>query len=262
METMTKEPRALRSQPDGKRSVVEDWVRHKRVGRGSVHFIHFFTLHGKRNMSHTHQLTQPPPSSIETGNNDADKGKRTNSLAFAQSDCHTCATLQDQCDRRRPRCTTCIAQGRNCDGFATSLSWSTKRMFYANPSSMTNEVNQNLPGSSAVLVSPGRSDPVMTEPPGPPLRFRFMGDPSRPKKRRRTTRADYENQRRSRAQEETLGPEAPVPVSEGENHITSSPQQVEHDLNELGIFPLLVVSHTRTIASDIHLLQNLATFPF
>lgn len=135
-------------------------------------------------------------------------------------------------------------------------------MFYANPSSMTNEVNQNLPGETSTTLEPGRSDPVMTEPPGPPLRFRFMGDPSRPKKRRRTARADDENQRRSRAQEETPGPpEAPVPVPEGENHIVSSPQQVENDLNEFGLFPLLVLNYTRTIPSDIESLTEPSDVP-
>ncbi|RAH79666.1 hypothetical protein BO86DRAFT_435775 [Aspergillus japonicus CBS 114.51] len=56
------------------------------------------------------------------------KGKRTNSLAFAQTDCHTCASSGEHCDRRRPKCSTCLRQGRRCDGFVTPLSWDPRRM--------------------------------------------------------------------------------------------------------------------------------------
>jgi hypothetical protein len=58
----------------------------------------------------------------------SDQGKRTNSLGFARSDCHTCSSLGDKCDRRRPQCSTCLDQSRCCGGFATALSWDARRM--------------------------------------------------------------------------------------------------------------------------------------
>lgn len=48
---------------------------------------------------------------------------RTNSLAFAKADCHTCAQLDEECDRRRPKCGTCLSQKRRCGGFAMNLVW-------------------------------------------------------------------------------------------------------------------------------------------
>lgn len=50
-------------------------------------------------------------------------GPRTNSLAFAKSDCHTCSALRERCDRQRPRCGTCITHQRACGGFALDLVW-------------------------------------------------------------------------------------------------------------------------------------------
>jgi hypothetical protein len=50
-------------------------------------------------------------------------GHRTNSLAFAKHDCHTCAALGTECDRQRPRCGTCLSNQRKCDGFAMPLIW-------------------------------------------------------------------------------------------------------------------------------------------
>ncbi|KAI2727352.1 transcriptional regulator family: Fungal Specific TF [Penicillium roqueforti] len=50
-------------------------------------------------------------------------GNRTNSLAFAKNDCHTCAALKEGCDRQRPRCGTCISNRRACGGFAMDLVW-------------------------------------------------------------------------------------------------------------------------------------------
>ena len=49
--------------------------------------------------------------------------RRTNSLAFAKSDCHTCAALSLHCDRQRPRCSICQASGRLCQGYSMPLTW-------------------------------------------------------------------------------------------------------------------------------------------
>lgn len=53
----------------------------------------------------------------------SEASRRTNSLAFAKNDCHTCTSLKKQCDRQRPRCGTCLSDKRKCDGFAMPLVW-------------------------------------------------------------------------------------------------------------------------------------------
>lgn len=104
-------------------------------------------------------------------------GKRTNSLAFARSDCHTCASLSDKCDRRRPKCSACIDRGRCCGGFATPLSWDSKRM--VNPSSSTAVSN-----ASAAFSSPSKE-------------YRFVKGATNPRRRRK------EPKTRSSEQEDT-----------------------------------------------------------
>ncbi|KIW53474.1 hypothetical protein, variant [Exophiala xenobiotica] len=51
------------------------------------------------------------------------KYRRTNSLAFAKSDCHTCSSLGARCDRQRPRCTPCQDSGILCQGYSMKLTW-------------------------------------------------------------------------------------------------------------------------------------------
>lgn len=55
--------------------------------------------------------------------------KRTNSLAFSRTPCHTCASNDRTCDRRRPRCGTCLQAGVTCAGFATPLNWDNSRIW-------------------------------------------------------------------------------------------------------------------------------------
>lgn len=59
----------------------------------------------------------PPPSSKP----------RTNSLAFAKTDCHTCAANQRRCDRKRPRCSSCSGKNIVCGGYPMQLTWSKSR---------------------------------------------------------------------------------------------------------------------------------------
>ncbi|KAL1952861.1 hypothetical protein VTO42DRAFT_4088 [Malbranchea cinnamomea] len=49
--------------------------------------------------------------------------KRTNSLGWAHSDCHTCAAGHFVCDRRRPRCDSCTSRGVLCGGYVQVLNW-------------------------------------------------------------------------------------------------------------------------------------------
>ncbi|KAL9110362.1 MAG: hypothetical protein Q9227_005093 [Pyrenula ochraceoflavens] len=52
---------------------------------------------------------------------------RTNSLGWAKSDCHTCQSTSRRCDRRRPRCDACTAQGKTCGGYVQQLKWQNRR---------------------------------------------------------------------------------------------------------------------------------------
>lgn len=52
---------------------------------------------------------------------------RTNSLAFAKSDCHTCTANKRQCDRKRPICSLCLGRGIVCGGYPMQLTWCEKK---------------------------------------------------------------------------------------------------------------------------------------
>jgi hypothetical protein len=52
---------------------------------------------------------------------------RTNSLAFAKTDCHTCTANQRRCDRKRPRCGSCSGKNIICGGYPMQLTWSEKK---------------------------------------------------------------------------------------------------------------------------------------
>ncbi|KAL2850228.1 hypothetical protein BJY01DRAFT_233302 [Aspergillus pseudoustus] len=80
--------------------------------------------------------------------NYANRGKRTNSLTFAQSDCYTCASLGERCDRRRPRCSTGLGVARRCVGFATPLSWDSERMVTSPTSTAVHSTSVAWPDSS------------------------------------------------------------------------------------------------------------------
>lgn len=98
-------------------------------------------------------------------------GKKTNSLAFCRTDCHTCVSLSQDCDRRRPQCSTCLSQGRKCGGFATPLSWATQRMWTDDPSAKEGA------GENAVQSAPSKRQ------------FRFVMGASKPRKRRKAPSA-------------------------------------------------------------------------
>lgn len=51
---------------------------------------------------------------------------RTNSLAFAKTDCHTCTANNRRCDRKRPRCSSCTCRDIVCGGYPMQLIWSKK----------------------------------------------------------------------------------------------------------------------------------------
>lgn len=125
----------------------------------------------------------------------SDQGKRTNSLAFAQTNCHTCASLGDKCDRRRPRCSTCLGQGRRCGGFATPLSWDPRRMVNYS----ADGASKNLPDEEIVAAaSSSKTVPTASAArSNSNKQFRFVKGATRPKKRRRKCSSQREHGSRS-----------------------------------------------------------------
>lgn len=71
---------------------------------------------------------------------------RTNSLAFAKTDCHTCTANQRRCDRKRPRCSSCSGNNIVCGGYPMQLTWSKTRQ------------------PRAAMFSERRDDPFYLEP--------------------------------------------------------------------------------------------------
>ncbi|KAL3469080.1 fungal-specific transcription factor domain-containing protein [Aspergillus californicus] len=112
----------------------------------------------------------------------SEKSKKTNSLAFARTDCHTCTATAQVCDRRRPQCTTCLADGRQCGGFATPLSWNTSRMWLGRPASKSDSaVVQQIPdGDGDNLAGDDSADRDTSS-----RHFRFVTGKIRSRKRRR-----------------------------------------------------------------------------
>lgn len=118
-------------------------------------------------------------------------GKRTNSLAFARVDCYTCASLGEQCDRRRPRCSVCLDRGRRCQGFVTPLSWDPKRMLSNNPSTtivaenaLNGPASQENSSTAIELSIPTHQAESTTQ--CLSQSFQFIKGPSKPRKKRRT----------------------------------------------------------------------------
>jgi hypothetical protein len=72
-------------------------------------------------------------ASVQARSGSSNVSHRTNSLAFAEHDCHTCATFKTECDRQRPRCGTCLSSRRKCDGFAMPLIWKDLEVAHNSP---------------------------------------------------------------------------------------------------------------------------------
>ncbi|EHY52895.1 hypothetical protein HRR83_009418 [Exophiala dermatitidis] len=51
------------------------------------------------------------------------KRRKRASAQGAADDCFTCATRNLECDRGRPYCSRCLADGRDCSGYKTQLTW-------------------------------------------------------------------------------------------------------------------------------------------
>ncbi|KAL2831396.1 fungal-specific transcription factor domain-containing protein [Aspergillus cavernicola] len=119
------------------------------------------------------------------------KGKKTNSLAFARTDCHTCTATEQVCDRQRPQCTTCLNQGRQCGGFATPLSWDNGRMWLGRPAGKSDacqeihDADRELYTACAADENADGEAPTMISETAPARHFRFVTGKMRSRKRRR-----------------------------------------------------------------------------
>ncbi|CAF9930267.1 MAG: hypothetical protein ALECFALPRED_004566 [Alectoria fallacina] len=51
------------------------------------------------------------------------KRRRRAPTTGAADDCFACQERQTKCDRRRPYCTPCLDQGKDCSGYKTQLTW-------------------------------------------------------------------------------------------------------------------------------------------
>lgn len=65
------------------------------------------------------QPTVEKPTAAATSS----RKRRRKPAAGALDDCFACQDRQAQCDRRRPYCTPCLDQGKECSGYKTTLTW-------------------------------------------------------------------------------------------------------------------------------------------
>jgi hypothetical protein len=66
------------------------------------------------------QLPQPAPSPQSPAPR---KRRRRAPATGAADDCFTCASRSLLCDRRRPYCSQCLDDGKDCSGYKTTLTW-------------------------------------------------------------------------------------------------------------------------------------------
>src|SRR4051794_2482967 len=66
------------------------------------------------------QMPQPAPSPPSSAPR---KRRRRAPATGAADDCFTCASRSLLCDRRRPYCSQCLDDGKDCSGYKTTLTW-------------------------------------------------------------------------------------------------------------------------------------------
>lgn len=64
-----------------------------------------------------------PPLTVSGAALPPRKRRRRAPAGGAADDCFTCRRRQIKCDRRRPYCTQCLDQGKDCSGYKTQLTW-------------------------------------------------------------------------------------------------------------------------------------------
>ncbi|KAI9787107.1 MAG: hypothetical protein M1839_003342 [Geoglossum umbratile] len=124
------------------------------------------------------------------------KRRRRAPATGAADDCFTCRKKQIKCDRRRPYCSQCLEQSKDCSGYKTQLTWgvgvasrgklrglSTPVAKQPNPSTSTTKADhaRSRSGASSKSGSGGGSAPTRRSPPArrsPPTKISL--DSSRP----------------------------------------------------------------------------------
>lgn len=101
---------------------------------------------------------------------------RTNSLAFAKTDCHTCAGNKRQCDRKRPRCSPCLSSGIVCGGYPMKLKWSNRKPMQPGPTVLSDGPFRLDPLSFCASLH--TRDRSRLPKPHKPRQFRFKVDKS------------------------------------------------------------------------------------
>ncbi|KAJ9602209.1 hypothetical protein H2200_013329 [Cladophialophora chaetospira] len=127
-------------------------------------------------------------------------GRRTNSLGWAKSDCHTCTSLGRHCDRRRPRCSPCLAEGAVCKGYVQQLNW--ERASQRNRKHRSKEYSQIAAVETARLGDTTASLPK-------PDKFTFVDHAETQKRQRRRSRTQSKSSDTSWSQ---LSPVAVVSI--------------------------------------------------
>lgn len=70
------------------------------------------------------QAACPPPPPTSAVDATAPRKRRRRAPATgAADDCFACLDRKTKCDRRRPYCTQCLDQGKDCSGYKTTLTW-------------------------------------------------------------------------------------------------------------------------------------------
>jgi len=115
------------------------------------------------------------------------KPRRTNSLAFAKSDCHTCASQGLYCGRQRPRCTTCQSSGQLCQGYSMQLTWQRHHSTVDKPPKVKATISQADNDTRVSLNNerPSQSQDNIEAEPVPRLPREFIFKAGRPSKRRK-----------------------------------------------------------------------------
>ncbi len=112
--------------------------------------------------------------------------RRTNSLAFAKTDCHTCAAQRRKCDRRRPRCSPCLSDGIVCGGFPMQLSWSRRKPAAAPREARIGDEAEDpfhLEPLSLKMAARSRERDRRQRSKPPPRQFKFVANESSSRKR-------------------------------------------------------------------------------
>ena len=68
------------------------------------------------------QVEKPDPSPQQSPTSPRKRRRRAPTTGAAD-DCFSCQERQAKCDRRRPYCTPCLDQGKDCSGYKTALTW-------------------------------------------------------------------------------------------------------------------------------------------